>query len=244
MARRGFTLVELLVVIAVVAVLVGILLPVLASAREGSRAAVCQSNLRQIAIVCRSYADDHRGVGPAIGQPYAALPNWALVVQEATGRPGSGPSDLYSANSVLVCPTIRSVLGPDMQRTYAMNGTGHAGAPAFAGSAASGTRPALPPAPPDPDNYDDAARPAFIRFDLVQEPSGTVLLVDSAPGPQAPGSPPPTRTASIIDFRNDQHVAERLGLYHGRRDMFMGSRFDLSVGAYREPPWTWRRPLP
>lgn len=57
--RSGFTLVELLVVIAVLALLAGLLLPVLAAAPEKARRANCMSNLRQIHLALAMYADDH-----------------------------------------------------------------------------------------------------------------------------------------------------------------------------------------
>jgi prepilin-type N-terminal cleavage/methylation domain-containing protein len=59
--RLGFSLVELLVVIGLVAVLLGILLPVLAGAREGSRSTICLSNLRQLGMALQRYSDDQNG---------------------------------------------------------------------------------------------------------------------------------------------------------------------------------------
>jgi len=57
--RRGFTLVELLVVIAVIAILMAILMPALNRAREQGKRAVCLSNLRQLTLAWIIYADEN-----------------------------------------------------------------------------------------------------------------------------------------------------------------------------------------
>ncbi|MHB8997362.1 MAG: DUF1559 family PulG-like putative transporter [Armatimonadota bacterium] len=57
--RKGFTLIELLVVIAIIAILAAILFPVFAKAREKARQASCTSNLKQIALALRMYAQDY-----------------------------------------------------------------------------------------------------------------------------------------------------------------------------------------
>lgn len=60
----AFSLVELLVTIAVIAVLIGILLPVLSGARNEARRITCAQNLRQIGIALHAYANDSNGAIP------------------------------------------------------------------------------------------------------------------------------------------------------------------------------------
>ncbi len=73
MSRRGFTLVELLVVVGVIALLVAITLPALARSRRAARSAVCAAHLKQMTTALVAYAGEHKG---------------ALVVSQWSERPG------------------------------------------------------------------------------------------------------------------------------------------------------------
>ena len=61
MYKHGFTLIEFLVVIAIIAILAAILFPVFARAREKARQVSCQSNERQLGCAGAMYAQDHDG---------------------------------------------------------------------------------------------------------------------------------------------------------------------------------------
>ena len=133
--RLGFTLVELLVVIAIIGILVALLLPAIQAAREAARRSQCKNNLRQIALACLNHESTHKtfpdggwgwhwmgdpdkGIGPQQpgGWIYQAAPylEEEIVFQRWQGirrwhkRLKSSKNKCLPVYPTFICPTRRS----------------------------------------------------------------------------------------------------------------------------------------
>ena len=156
--RRAFTLVELIVVIAVLALLAALLFPAISGARDRSLASTCSSNVRQVTMAALSFAIDNEGEMPVNYQRTGGGAHgpgfWEKILPYLPGRNLDSPR---SAMNVYRCPLAKrhswNHLGNRDPATIAYNYT--------------------------PMSPNTNTAPALLSK-IVQRPSAAMMLTDSS----------------------------------------------------------------
>jgi prepilin-type N-terminal cleavage/methylation domain-containing protein/prepilin-type processing-associated H-X9-DG protein len=227
--RAGFTLLELLVSIAIIALLAAILLPAIMQSRAATRRTVCISNLRQWAMAMKMYADTHKGRLPYRGQgiqPTSRLnsmddwinaipqfaesqPYWDLVTSDTRPKPGD--------STIWMCPDAEPLPGP------------------------------LPPKPFDPKTFFAygmnmaLSAPVNSRFDSIDRVGPLQTMVFMADGIGA--------YTSVIPSKNDyspisRHVGKTVNIafLDGRVESYLGDEVGCRIGDPKRPDIVWYPP--
>lgn len=113
---RNFTLLELLIVIAVIAILAGLLLPALQQAKIKAQAAQCLNQLKQLGTCVSFYSSDYSGFFPGIGPTlpnYRMAKSWRMTLGEYIGKTDKSYAKIF------LC--ARASADPDHVDTYESN---------------------------------------------------------------------------------------------------------------------------
>ncbi len=195
-ASPGFTIIELLVIIAIIALLTGILLPALAGARTAAVRVACLSNQRQLALAATVYTDENRGhFMPALYTDFAADPAkrvaWDFVEVFTASGVRTSPGALWDATdagAVMQCPASD---GPDNWSPGSGGFAAAAGEQPFTGYNYNTSYLGGPTVGPDPTHprgdgprwaSDGTLLAPSARIDEIGDPSYTVVFGDGAFG--------------------------------------------------------------
>jgi prepilin-type N-terminal cleavage/methylation domain-containing protein/prepilin-type processing-associated H-X9-DG protein len=202
---RGFSLIELLVVIGIIAILLALLLPALTVARRQAQTITCASNLRQIAQAMHNYAVEFKGAFP----PNSIEINQYWFSGHTLGRYIKSQIPLVDdtiGGGVLVCPADE----PPVVRSYAMN--------AFASSYVSSFVAAQL----------DGPNPRGRRFKASVGPGSQIILIiesfSANNAPEAPAGEPPLEMVGYAPYPAIGWIGQR-----------PAQRFGAPPGAFTDP---------
>jgi prepilin-type N-terminal cleavage/methylation domain-containing protein len=122
----GFSLIEVIVVIAIIAILIGLLLPTLQGARAASKSIACQSNMRQIGVAMAAYAAENAGwlFPPDDGNFTTLAPvyhRWPQIVMHTKPPPDPTSTDPRDwTPKIVLCPADDA--DPNEAHSYVVNG--------------------------------------------------------------------------------------------------------------------------
>jgi len=204
--RDGFTLVEMLVVIAIIGVLISLILPAVQQAREAANRTKCQSNLRQVGLAALTAYDQYKKLPPAYGPTspltYAGYNGQTVFFHLLPFVEAQDIQAQGAAGATLPVPVFRCPSDPtnsQTQVTLTVPGSSPATTANYATSnfaanwaAFGGTAVASAPINKKPDTYlDGQSRTILFTERLAVDPSGNGKYANcwGYPSPGAIGGP-------------------------------------------------------
>jgi len=228
--RAGFTLVELLTVMAIIAVLSGLLLPALSQARERARAIGCLNNTRQLLVAWQLYADDNGerlpyNLGMA-GSSFRSDLNWvndvmtwdlssdntnpATLTQASLGPLVGGNTAVYHCPSDQALSSIQLAAGWTARiRSYSMN--------AMVGDAGTFSTNGF--------NVNNPGYTQFFKSTQIPHPTQIFVFLDEHPDSINDGyfldqAPPNAGTYNGVSTPHDANWTHLPASYHNRATSF------------------------
>jgi prepilin-type N-terminal cleavage/methylation domain-containing protein/prepilin-type processing-associated H-X9-DG protein len=233
--QAAFTLIELLTVIAIIGILAAILIPTVGAVRESARATQCVSNLRQIGVGLRMFAEDNRGFLPVatnftagvqshyngwrpFENPYHTHPQWSGQLGSYIKLESGNGSGNDGTPRVFVCRSVKydGYSIDQIHRTYSLTGAG------------------LGPANDDPSKLltNELASNRRRNLSTIVDHTRTVLVVEARKHPEGYAQPLSSITwaNARIDHRfNNPNDTRYIDLRHKDRSNVL--RVDGSVAS-------------
>jgi prepilin-type N-terminal cleavage/methylation domain-containing protein/prepilin-type processing-associated H-X9-DG protein len=221
--RSGFTLVELLVVIGIIALLISILLPALSKAREQANKVACLSNLRQLGIAMISYCTDNRGNFPRPATSAKLDEDW--IYWQAGREPKDGRIVPYLGGSFLPrlfrCPSDseynshknKFILSYTINETMSLAAQGIAGVQP--GNHGTHGGPAAGESKTSPNT------PSTIKLTQIYRPAEKIMIIDESSttiddGCWAPENYTASSLSNVLSNRHDRATETAKNLNAGR----------------------------
>ncbi|MGM9999197.1 MAG: type II secretion system protein [Candidatus Bruticola sp.] len=119
-SRKGFTLIELMIVIAIIAILAAILVPNFIRARAQGQVTSCKSNLKNIGTACEMYATDNGGRYPQdLNKLTVSAQGQQPYLKQIPKCPSTGTSDPYNSYTSSMNPDVYTIFCQGSNHTAA-----------------------------------------------------------------------------------------------------------------------------
>ncbi len=189
--KHDFTLIELLIVVAIIAILAGLLLPALNLAKEKARAIKCVNNLKQCNLAIISYGHDYKEISPLTYKLGTADNNWNWFTMMCIFPYGRGPSKppfvaKYLTNpDAAYCPSSSPASLKEFQRPFTYEGGGGDNPQTYGVYLAYNTNLHTGDQQPKPTNISEEGDNYYgnsVYYNCLRYPSNHFIMSDSSSG--------------------------------------------------------------